>query len=66
MDRDFASEWADHGFTEEIERLVVRMAKENHSWGYDRIVGALANLGHRMSDQTVGNILRRHGVSTVC
>jgi len=48
---------------EEIERLVVRMAKENPSWGYDRIVGALANLGHRLSDQTVGNILRRHGLS---
>ena len=48
---------------EEIEDLVVRMAKENPSWGYDRIVGALANLGHRLSDQTVGNILRRHGLS---
>jgi len=48
---------------EEIGRLVVRMAKENPSWGYDRIVGALANLGHRLSDQTVGNILRRHGLS---
>ena len=33
---------------EEVERLVVRMAKENPSWGYDRIVGALANLGHRV------------------
>jgi putative transposase len=31
--------------------------------GYDRIVGALANLGHRLSDQTVGNLLRRHGIS---
>jgi putative transposase len=48
---------------EEIERLVLRMAKENPSWGYDRIVGALANLGHRLSDQTVGNIFRRHGLS---
>jgi len=48
---------------EEIERLVVRMANENPSWGYDRIVGALANLGHRLSDQTLGNILRRHGLS---
>ena len=48
---------------EEIERLVLRMAKENPSWGYDRIVGALANPGHRLSDQTVGNVLRRHGLS---
>jgi hypothetical protein len=47
---------------QEIEALVVRMARENRSWGYDRIVGALANLGYRISDQTVGNILKRHGV----
>ena len=30
----------------EIEELVVRFARENRGWGYDRIVGALANLGH--------------------
>ena len=47
----------------ELEALVVRMARENHSWGYDRIVGALANLGYTVSDQTVGNILKRHGLS---
>ena len=47
----------------EVEALVVRMARENTGWGYDRIVGALANLGHRLSDQTVGNILRRHGIA---
>src|SRR5208283_2605699 len=47
---------------EEMENLVVRMAKENPSWGYDRIVGAMANLGHKLSDQTVGNILDRHDV----
>ena len=46
----------------DIEELVVRLAQENKSWGYDRIVGALANLGHKVSDQTVGNILRRHGI----
>ena len=46
----------------EVEALVVRMARENSGWGYDRIVGALANLGHHVSDQTVGNILRRHGI----
>ena len=45
-----------------VEDLIVRMAKENRSWGYDRIVGALANLGHEVSDQTVGNVLRRHGL----
>jgi putative transposase len=38
---------------EEIERLVAQMAKENPGWGYDRIVGAMANLGHRLSDQTI-------------
>ena len=38
------------------------MAKENRSWGYDRIAGALTNLGHEVSDQTVGNVLRRGGI----
>src|SRR3989475_7411092 len=46
----------------ELEDLVVRMARENRSWGYDRIVGALSNLGYTLSDQTVGNILKRHGL----
>jgi transposase len=48
---------------DEIEQWVVRMAKENSDWGYDRIVGAMANLGYRLSDQTVGNILHRNGIS---
>ena len=47
-----------------IEALVVRMARENSSWGYDRIAGALANLGHQVSDQTIGNILQRHGIAS--
>ena len=46
----------------ELEALVVRMAHESRSWGYDRIVGALANLGYTISDQTVGNIFKRHGI----
>ena len=33
------------------------------SWGYDRISGALSNLGINVSNQTVGNILQRHGIS---
>src|SRR5712691_8404724 len=44
---------------QELEALVVRIAQENRSWGYDRIVGALPNLGYTISDQTVGNILKR-------
>ncbi len=43
----------------ETEALIVRMARENSGWGYDRVVGALANLGRRVSDQTVANVLRR-------
>jgi hypothetical protein len=45
-----------------LENLVVRMARENRSWGYDCIVGASLNLGYRISDQTVGNIVKRHGI----
>jgi transposase InsO family protein len=47
---------------QELEALVVLMAQENRSWGYDRIVGALKHLGYTISDQTVGNILKRHGI----
>jgi putative transposase len=38
-------------------------ARRVHTWGYDRIVGALANLGYKVCDQTVGNVLQRHGLS---
>ena len=48
----------------ELEELVVRMARESRDWGYDRIVGALSNLGHQLSDETVGNILRRRGIAS--
>jgi putative transposase len=44
----------------EVERPIVQMTGENCGWGYDRISGALANLAHKVSDQTVGNVLRRH------
>ena len=49
----------------EIVELVLRTARGNSSWGYDRIQGALANLGHTFSDTTVGNILREHGIEPV-
>jgi len=47
---------------QEIVDLVVRFARENVTWGYDKIQAALANLGHKISDQTVGNILKQHGI----
>jgi putative transposase len=50
------------GVAQEIVELVLRMAAENPTWGYDRIQGALANLGHPVSDRTVGNILKAHGI----
>src|SRR5260370_8123241 len=46
----------------EVEQVIVRRARENRDWGYDRIVGALANLGYKVCDQTVGNVLQRHGL----
>jgi len=51
---------------DENEQWIVRIAKENSDWGYDRLVGAMANLGYRLPDQTVDNILQRHGIPTPC
>lgn len=47
---------------QEIVDLVLRFARENLTWGYDKIQGALANVRHKISDQTVGNILKEHGI----
>ena len=47
---------------EEIRQLIVQMATENRNWGYTRIRGALANLGHDVARGTVANVLRRHGL----
>src|SRR4030095_10988812 len=46
----------------EIAALVVRIAEENRGWGYRRIQGAVANLGHMLSHNTIANILRQHGI----
>src|SRR5262249_38648828 len=47
---------------DEIQRQVVRMATENRDWGYRRIQGALANLGHEVARGTIANILKEHGL----
>ena len=38
------------------------MAGENPQWGYTRIQGALANLGHEVARNTVKRILQDHGI----
>ncbi len=54
----------------ELEELVVRMAKENVTWGYDRIIGAVAHLGYSggsRSDRTPPDLMvRRNGVRELC
>jgi len=50
---------------QEVVDLVPKIARENVTWGYDRIADALANVGHDVSDQTVGNILKAHGIDPV-
>jgi putative transposase len=47
---------------DEIEELIVQLARQNRSWGYSRIVGALSNLGIKRCEETVAEILRRHGI----
>ena len=47
----------------EVEARIVRRARENSGGGYDRLVGERANLGQPVSDPTVGNIWRRHGIA---
>ncbi|HEY3034504.1 MAG TPA: IS3 family transposase [Streptosporangiaceae bacterium] len=44
----------------EIQDLVLRLARENPAWGYRRVPGELARLGHHINEATVRRILRRH------
>jgi putative transposase len=48
--------------TSEVRELVVRVARENPSWGYLRIVGELRKLGIAISATSVRNILANAGV----
>ena len=45
-----------------IVDLTVKFAKENPTWGYDRISGALSNVGYHICDSTIENILKAHGI----
>ncbi|QDT98571.1 helix-turn-helix domain-containing protein [Gimesia aquarii] len=46
----------------EAKQLVIRIAKENSCWGYDRIADAVANVGYKISDESVRKILKEQGI----
>ena len=48
--------------TAELRQLVLRMAKENPTWGYRRVHGELCRLGYRIGASTVWAILQLAGV----
>ena len=50
------------GVRKKIRRLVIRMGRENWSWGYSRIQGALGDLGHRVGRTTVSRILKAESI----
>jgi putative transposase len=45
-----------------LRELVVRLARENPRWGYQRIAGELIKLGFRLSPSTVRRVLESAGV----
>ncbi len=47
----------------EIRDLLLRLARENPTWGYRRIHGELCRLGYGMGASTVWVILRHAGLS---
>jgi len=47
---------------EDIQQLIIRLAKENPRWGYQRIQGELQQLGVQVSATTIRTMLRRHGL----
>ncbi len=46
----------------QTQRLILRLAAENPSWGYKRIQGELVALGMPLSASSVWNVLHRHGI----
>jgi transposase len=45
-----------------VRALVLEMARDNPSWGYRRIHGELAGLGHKLAPSTVWQILKEAGI----
>ena len=47
---------------QELESLILRLAKENPRWGYGKIEGELLKLGFKVSQTTIQKTLRRYHI----
>ena len=50
--------------SQEIEELIVRIAKENPRWGYGKIQGELQKLSYTVSESAVREVLKRHNIQS--
>ena len=46
----------------EVRELIIKMAKDNVSWGYVRIQGALENIGYKVGKSTISRVLKAAGI----
>jgi putative transposase len=47
---------------DQVQQLIVRLARENPRWGYQRIRGELLRLGCQVSASSISRVLRAHGI----